>query len=111
MPPTPSPNALDADPQALPVLTSAQIDRIRPLGHIRSVESGETLYKPNDSAVPFFVVLSGQMEVLRPTLDGERLCLPWETLARGLLREWRRPWGRTPSAFTWFIRLWPSYRR
>jgi thioredoxin reductase (NADPH) len=56
-------------------LTSTQIDRIRPLGHIRSVQSGETLFKPNDSAVPFFVVLSGQMEALRPTLDRERLVI------------------------------------
>jgi thioredoxin reductase (NADPH) len=70
---TSSPSALDAGTQAFPVLTSAQIDRIRPLGHIRGVQSGERLYNPNDSAVPFFVVLSGQMEVLRPTLDGERL--------------------------------------
>ena len=73
MPPSANPSALDADTQAFPILTSAQIDRIRPLGHIRSVQSGETLFKPNDSAVPFFVVLSGQMEVSRPTLDGERL--------------------------------------
>jgi hypothetical protein len=58
---------------AHPVLTSAQIDRIRPLGHIRSVQSGETLFEPNDLDVPFFVVLSGQMDVSRPTLDGERL--------------------------------------
>ena len=73
MPPSPSLSALDPNTQAFPVLTPTQIDRIRPLGHIRGVQSGETLYKPNDSAVPLFVVLSGQMEVLRPTLDGERL--------------------------------------
>jgi thioredoxin reductase (NADPH) len=69
----PNPTALDANTQLFPRLTSTQIDRIRPLGHIRSVQSGETLFEPNDSAVPFFVVLSGQMEVSRPTLDGERL--------------------------------------
>jgi thioredoxin reductase (NADPH) len=68
-----NPRTPDANTQAFPRLTSTQIARIRPLGHIRNVQSGETLYKPNDSAVPFFVVLSGQMEVLRPTLDGERL--------------------------------------
>jgi len=70
-----SPNsvALDANAQAFPVLTSTQIDRIRPLGHIRRVQRGETLFEPNDSAVPFFVVLSGAMEVSRPTLDGELL--------------------------------------
>jgi hypothetical protein len=54
MPSPPSPNA-----------PSTQIDRICPLGHIRNVQSGETLYEPNDSAVPSFVVLSSRMEVLR----------------------------------------------
>jgi len=73
MPPSPSLRAPDPNTQAFPVLTPAQIDRIRPLGLIRGVQSGETLYQPNDSGVPFFVLLSGQMEVLRPTLDGERL--------------------------------------
>jgi thioredoxin reductase (NADPH) len=69
----PSPPA--ANTPAFPLLTFTQIDRIRPLGHVRNVQGGETLYEPNDSAVPFFVVLSGQMEVLRPTLDGERLVI------------------------------------
>jgi hypothetical protein len=73
MPSPLSPNAPDVGTQAFAVLTAAQIDCIRPLGHIRRGQSGETLYKPNDSAAPFFVVLSGQMEKLRPTLDGERL--------------------------------------
>src|SRR5580692_8547898 len=71
--PLPKPAALDANTQAFPRLTSTQIDRIRPLGHIRRVQRGETLFEPNDSAVPFFVVLSGAMEVSRPTLDGEQL--------------------------------------
>ncbi len=71
--PQPNPHASDANAQAFPRLTPTQIDRIRPLGHIRVVESGETLFQPNDFNVPFFVVLSGQMEVSRPTLDGERL--------------------------------------
>jgi hypothetical protein len=70
---TSNPSAPDPNTQAFPHLTSTQIDRIRPLGHIRRVQSGETLFEPNDSSVPFFVVLSGQLDVSRPTLDGERL--------------------------------------
>src|ERR1700727_1947307 len=73
MPSPPNPTALDANTQAFPRLTSSQIDRIRPLGHIRIVQIGETLFEPNDLSVPFFVVLSGAMEVSRPTLEGERL--------------------------------------
>jgi thioredoxin reductase (NADPH) len=69
----PIPSTLDPNTQAFPVLTSTQIDRIRPLGHIRNVQCGETLFEPNDLDVPFFVVLSGRMDVSRPTLDGERL--------------------------------------
>jgi len=67
------PSALDARTQAFPVLTAAQIDRIRPMGRSRSVHRGEILFEPNDTAVPFFVLLSGQMEIVQPTLDGERL--------------------------------------
>jgi len=37
MPPPPSANATDVDTQAFPLLTSNQIERIRPLGYIRSV--------------------------------------------------------------------------
>jgi thioredoxin reductase (NADPH) len=55
-----------------PVLTPAQIDRIRPLGHVRQVKPGDILFEPNDTAVPFFVLLSGKLEIVQPGLDGER---------------------------------------
>jgi thioredoxin reductase (NADPH) len=66
------PSALDARTQTFPVLTSSQIDRIRPLGHVRQVHQGEILFEPGDTAVPFFVLLSGSMEIVQPSLDGER---------------------------------------
>jgi thioredoxin reductase (NADPH) len=66
------PSALDPRTQVFPILTPAQIDRIRPYGRIRHVQSGEILFEPNDAAVPFFVVLSGDMEIVQPSLDGER---------------------------------------
>jgi len=65
-------SALDARTQAFPALTTAQVDRIRPLGQIRNVQPGESLFEPDDTSVPFFVLLSGQMEIVQPTLDGER---------------------------------------
>ena len=68
----PGPSALDAATQAFPVLTPAQIDRIRPSGRVRSVGRGDILFQPNDTAVPFFVMLSGAMEIVQPTLDAER---------------------------------------
>ena len=58
--------------QAFPILTPSQIDRTRPWGHARNVQQGEILFEPNDTAVPFFVLLSGSMEIVQPSLDGER---------------------------------------
>src|SRR4051795_9269451 len=66
------PSALDPRTQAFPVLTPAQIDRIRPLGRTRKVERGEILFQPDDTDVPFFVLLSGSMEIVQPSLEGER---------------------------------------
>ncbi len=66
------PSALDARTQAFPVLTSAQIDRIRPLGRLRHVQLGEIVFEPNDTNVPFFVLLSGNMEIVQPAIDDER---------------------------------------
>jgi CRP-like cAMP-binding protein len=60
-------------PRAFPALTKEQIDRIRPLGHNHQVQSGDILFKPGDTAVPFYVMLSGRMEIVQPTLDGERM--------------------------------------
>jgi len=68
----PTPSAFDNTTQAFPILTPAQIDRIRPLGHSRNVAPGEILFQPNDTAVPFFVLLSGRMEIVQPVPDGER---------------------------------------
>jgi thioredoxin reductase (NADPH) len=58
---------------AFPALTPSQIDRIRPFGKIRQMAAGEILFEPGDLTAPFFVLLSGSMEVVQPTLSGERL--------------------------------------
>jgi thioredoxin reductase (NADPH) len=74
------PSALDPHTQAFPVLTAAQIDRVVPLGKVRQVHKGEILFEPGDTNVPFFVLLSGVMEIVQPDLTGER---PIATHARG----------------------------
>jgi thioredoxin reductase (NADPH) len=56
-----------------PDLTPAQIDRIRPGGKLRRVEPGEILFRPGDTRLPFFVLLSGGMEIVQTDLTGERL--------------------------------------
>ena len=63
------PSALDARTQAFPFLTAAQIDRIRPSGHVRHVERGEILFQPGQTDVSFFVVLSGGLEIVQTDLD------------------------------------------
>jgi len=66
------PSALDARTQAFPVLSAAQIDRVLPMGKVRQVRTGEILFEPGDTNVPFFVLLSGSMEIVQPDLTGER---------------------------------------
>jgi thioredoxin reductase (NADPH) len=56
-----------------PKLTPAQIGRIKALGHIRAVQRGEVLVEQGDTSVPFFVVITGELEILRPFGANETL--------------------------------------
>ncbi len=67
----PTPSALDSRTQTFPTLTSSQIDRFRPESGLRAVEAGEILFEPGDTNVPFFVLLSGAIEIVQPTPMGE----------------------------------------
>ncbi len=58
---------------AFPALTPEQIQRIHAFGKVRQVQVGEILFEPGDVSVPFFVLLSGGMEIVQPSLTGERL--------------------------------------
>ncbi len=66
-------NTPDRQAQAFPVLTSAQIDRIRPYGTARRVQAGEILFEPGQVGMPCFVVLSGKLEILMTRLSGEHV--------------------------------------
>jgi thioredoxin reductase (NADPH) len=63
----------DASEHAFPTLSSAQIARIAAHGKTRPVQSGEVLVEAGASNVPFFVVSSGGIEVVRATDHGEAL--------------------------------------
>ena len=52
--------------QIFPTLTPAQISRVTAHGHRRAIRAGEILIEQGDSGVPFFVVLAGELEVVRP---------------------------------------------
>ncbi len=56
--------------EAFPLLTPAQIERLRPHGTMRHVEAGEVLFEAGDSNVPVYVVLSGGLEILQPNPGG-----------------------------------------
>jgi thioredoxin reductase (NADPH) len=68
----PALSALDARTQIFPTLSPAQINRIRPLGRVRHVDRGEILFDLGQTNIPFFVVLSGSLEVVQPSIEGER---------------------------------------
>jgi thioredoxin reductase (NADPH) len=64
--------------QIFPKLTPAQISRIAPHGKMRTTELGEVLYEQGHSAAPFFVIISGELEVVRPSVPVETLVIAYE---------------------------------
>ena len=59
--------------QIFPKLTPKQIRRITPHGHIRTTVRGEVLNEHGDSTASFFVVVTGELEVVRPSGTVETL--------------------------------------
>jgi thioredoxin reductase (NADPH) len=59
--------------EIFPILRPAQINRIAAHGHMRAIQPGEVLVEQGDSIVPFFVVVSGELEIVRPSRAGETL--------------------------------------
>jgi thioredoxin reductase (NADPH) len=49
------------------------MSRIAPHGHIRPIKRGEVIFEQGDRNVPFFVVVSGEVEILRPSGAAETL--------------------------------------
>ncbi len=59
--------------QIFPTLTETQIRRIGAHGRTRSVQGGEVLVEQGDETIPFFVVISGELEAVRPAFGRETL--------------------------------------
>jgi thioredoxin reductase (NADPH) len=51
---------------ALPTLTAEQIERAARRGRRRTTVQGEVLFEPGERAVPTFVVVSGELQVMLP---------------------------------------------
>jgi thioredoxin reductase (NADPH) len=56
-----------------PRVTPAQLERIAAQGRARSIQAGEVLVEPGQRIVPFFVVRSGTIEIIRPSRNTETL--------------------------------------
>jgi len=61
-----TPISIEPGSDAFPLLSAAQIDRLRPFGKVRLVRAGDILFEPGDNNVPFFVILSGGLDILEP---------------------------------------------
>jgi thioredoxin reductase (NADPH) len=70
---TPLAAAVSRPERVFPTLTQAQITRIAPHGRRHPTTAGDVLVEVGQRPVPFFVVLSGEIQVLRPSPGGEAL--------------------------------------
>ncbi|MDQ3884584.1 MAG: cyclic nucleotide-binding domain-containing protein, partial [Thermoproteota archaeon] len=59
--------------QIFPKLMPEQIRRIAAHGYLRAMKPGEVLVEQGDRDAPFFVVVSGEVEIVRPSGSAETL--------------------------------------
>src|SRR6185369_10091846 len=63
--------------QVWPTLSPAQLARIEKHGTRRSIAPGDVLLEAGQERYPFFVVVSGEVVVMRPDCDGEQLIITY----------------------------------
>ena len=68
----PAPLSPERRDRLFPVLTPEQISRIAAHGTKRSVKEGEILIEQGDDMMRFFVVLSGEVEIVQPGCKNEK---------------------------------------
>src|SRR4051812_12142982 len=61
------------DERLFPTLTSSQFARMAALGRRRAIARGDLLVDVGHKSVACFVVLSGDVQVLRPLAEGETI--------------------------------------
>jgi thioredoxin reductase (NADPH) len=59
--------------RTFPTLTPEQVERIAAHGRVRQIRPGEVLVQPGDQIVPFFVITTGGIEIVRPSSANETL--------------------------------------
>jgi thioredoxin reductase (NADPH) len=70
---TPLPVTVSRPDRVFPTLTAEQVLRMRAHGRCRSTLPGEVLVDVGDKTVPVFVVVTGELQVVRPTDGAETL--------------------------------------
>jgi thioredoxin reductase (NADPH) len=91
------PTAASPLERLFPTLTAAQIARIAQRGRRRPIAPGEVLVEIGDKAVPFFLVVSGEVEILRPSAAAHTLIVthgPGQFLGEGNMITGRRSLNR-----------------
>jgi len=91
------PSSTSVREHLFPTLTDAQVARIASHGRKRRVERGEALVEVGDKVVPFFVVVSGELQILRPAGNSETLIvthLPGQFSGEGNMITGRRSLAR-----------------
>jgi thioredoxin reductase (NADPH) len=66
-----SPLSPERREQLFPKLHDAQVERVAAVGRKRQVEKDTVLINQGDANVPFFVVISGRLDIVQPTDQGE----------------------------------------
>jgi thioredoxin reductase (NADPH) len=97
-PQPPSGSAPPSHPDhVFPTLTPAQIRRIATHGRRRTIARGDVLVEVGDRPAPFFVVISGEIQVVRPSDATETLIVthrPGQFSGEGTMITGRRAIGR-----------------
>ena len=59
------------DDAAAPTLRESDLAALMSFGQVRSVAAGEVLYRAGEPSSDFFVILDGEVEVVRPDAEGD----------------------------------------
>jgi thioredoxin reductase (NADPH) len=92
------PTAPSPEERLFPTLTEDQIARIAHHGRRRAIARGDVLVDVGDKGVPFFVLVSGEIQVLRPDGGRETLIVthrPGQFSGEGNMLTGRRSLART----------------
>jgi len=73
--PSTKPSAVQSPPvsEMFPRLTPAQIERVAAHGRLRSIQRGDILVEVGQPSVPFFVVVTGEIQVVRQSVGMEAI--------------------------------------